>query len=45
MKMHLTNILAQFQATDNEVENAKIYFSDKTISVSAVRDYLESLRK
>ena len=45
MKMHLTNILAQFQATDNEVENAKIYFNDKTISVSAVRDYLESLRK
>jgi hydroxymethylglutaryl-CoA reductase len=45
MKMHLTNILAQFQATDNEVENAKIYFNEKTISVSAVRDYLESLRK
>lgn len=45
MKMHLTNILAQFQATEVEAENAKAYFADKTISVSSVRDYLETLRK
>jgi hydroxymethylglutaryl-CoA reductase len=45
MKMHLTNICAQFQATDEETEKAKIFFGDKTISVSAVRDYLSNLRK
>ena len=45
MKMHLTNICAQFQATDTETEKAKAYFDDKTISVAAVRDYIESLRK
>jgi hydroxymethylglutaryl-CoA reductase len=44
MKMHLTNICAQFQATDMETELAKTYFDDKTISVSAVRDYLVSIR-
>ena len=45
MKMHLTNILAQFQATDAEAETAKVHFADKTISVASVRDYLETLRK
>jgi hypothetical protein len=45
MKMHLTNILAGFQATDEEMEKAKNYFGDKTISVSGVREYLEELRK
>ena len=45
MKMHLTNICAQFQATDAETEKAKVHFNDKTISVSAVRDYLDSIRK
>ncbi len=44
MKMHLTNILAQYQATDAEAEKARVYFEDKTISVSSVRDYLETLR-
>jgi hydroxymethylglutaryl-CoA reductase len=45
MKMHLTNICAQFQATDQETEKAKAHFGDKTISVSAVRDYLDTIRK
>lgn len=45
MKMHLTNICAQFQATEEETEKAKTHFGDKTISVSAVRDYLDSIRK
>lgn len=45
MKMHLTNILAGFQASDEEMEKAKNYFGDKTISVSGVREYLEELRK
>jgi hydroxymethylglutaryl-CoA reductase len=45
MKMHLTNICAQFQATDIEAEQAREYFTDKTISVSAVRAYIDGLRK
>lgn len=45
MKMHLTNILAQFKATEIENEKAKHYFSDKTISVSAVRDFIAEIRK
>ena len=44
MKMHLTNILAQYKATDTEAANAKTYFADKTVSVSGVREYLETLR-
>jgi hydroxymethylglutaryl-CoA reductase len=44
MKMHLTNILASFQATDEEVESAKTHFEDKLVSVSGVRDYLSSIR-
>lgn len=45
MKMHLTNILASMQANDEEVVKAKKYFEDKTVSVSAVREFLEGLRK
>ncbi len=45
MKMHLTNILAGFKATDEEVDKAKKYFDDKTVSVSAVREFIETLRK
>jgi hydroxymethylglutaryl-CoA reductase len=44
MKMHLTNILASMQATDDEVVKAKAHFSDKTVSVSSVREFLERLR-
>jgi len=45
MKMHLTNILASMQANDDEVVKAKKYFEDKTVSVSAVREFLKGLRK
>lgn len=45
MKMHLTNILASLKATDDEMVKAKHFFADKTVSVSAVRDYIESIRK
>lgn len=45
MKMHLTNILAGLKATDNETEKAREYFKDKTVSVSAVREFIEQLRK
>ncbi|MFN8308359.1 MAG: hydroxymethylglutaryl-CoA reductase, degradative [Chitinophagales bacterium] len=44
MKMHLTNILAGFQATDEEAEAAKLFFAEKTVSVSGVRDFLEQKR-
>ena len=45
MKMHLTNILASFQATDAEVASAKQHFETKTVSVSAVREFIENSRK
>jgi hydroxymethylglutaryl-CoA reductase len=44
MKMHLTNILASMQATEDEVAKAKQYFEDKTVSVAAVRDFLQGFR-
>ncbi|MBT3544139.1 MAG: hydroxymethylglutaryl-CoA reductase, degradative [Saprospiraceae bacterium] len=42
MKMHLVNILHQLKARDNEIENAVEHFSDKVVSFSAVRDFLEA---
>jgi hydroxymethylglutaryl-CoA reductase len=45
MKMHLTNIIASMQGTDEEIERAKKYFEDKVVTVSAVRAFLQSLRK
>lgn len=44
MKMHLTNILRHFGATDIEIDKAFTYFSDKTVSFSNVRDFLNELR-
>ena len=44
MKMHLTNILNELHANGAEVLHATSYFSDKVISFSSVRNYLESLR-
>lgn len=44
MKMHLTNILASFQSSDAEADLAKTHFADKTISVAAVREFLEQIR-
>ena len=44
MKMHLTNILAGLKANQEESEAAKKFFEDKTVSVAAVRDFIESLR-
>ncbi len=45
MKMHLTNILAQFQANETEEQEAKSFFADRVVSVSAVREFLENLRR
>lgn len=44
MKMHLTNILSSFNATEKETAEAARFFSEKTISVSSVRGFLEETR-
>lgn len=41
MKMHLTNILHQLKATDDQMTAANQYFEDKKVSFSAVRKFLE----
>lgn len=40
MKMHLTNILNQLNATEQQKVNAKIFFEGKAISYSAVKQFL-----
>lgn len=40
MKLHLLNILNQLNATPEQVERAKVFFSDKVISFTAVRNFL-----
>lgn len=42
MKMHLQNILIHFGATTAQVEAAKEYFAERTISFSAVREFIAS---
>lgn len=44
MKMHLLNILRNYEATEEETEKAIEYFKDNVVSVSAVRDLLERIR-
>ncbi len=44
MKMHLTNILCNFGATEREAIEAATFFAEKTISVSSVRAFLEERR-
>lgn len=44
MKMHLNNVLIQTGATEEEKKLATIHFSDKTVSMTGVKSYLESLR-
>lgn len=44
MKMHIMNILNHLQANDDEISKTTRFFEDKTVSFSAVRDYLEKLR-
>lgn len=44
MKMHLNNILINFQATREEKELAYQHFEDQVVSFGAVRLYLEKLR-
>jgi hydroxymethylglutaryl-CoA reductase len=45
MKMHLNNIINQFEATDEERILIQKYFKKNTVSHSAVVNYIESLRK
>mgnify|MGYP000438890005 CR=1 FL=1 len=40
MKMHLLNILAQFDASDEQIKAAKVYFSNKVVSFAEVRSFL-----
>nr|WP_314897374.1 hydroxymethylglutaryl-CoA reductase, degradative [uncultured Flavobacterium sp.] len=45
MKMHLNNIINQFEANDDERILVHKYFKKNTISHSAVVDFIENLRK
>nr|WP_294935962.1 hydroxymethylglutaryl-CoA reductase, degradative [uncultured Flavobacterium sp.] len=45
MKMHLMNILNQFNASEEERKQVVKHFEKNTVSHSAVVDYLEALRK
>ncbi len=43
MKMHLVNILNHLDATEKEVKEASVYFKDKAVSFTAVREFLDSV--
>ncbi len=45
MKMHLNNILNQFDANDEERQAIRKHFKHHVVSHSAVVDYIETLRK
>ena len=45
MKMHLNNILNQFEATEEERKKITSHFQKNTISHAAVVDFIETLRK
>jgi hydroxymethylglutaryl-CoA reductase len=45
MKMHLNNILNQFEATETERESIAKHFKKNTVTHAAVVEYIESLRK
>ncbi|WP_020536357.1 hydroxymethylglutaryl-CoA reductase, degradative [Lewinella cohaerens] len=40
MKMHLQNILIHFGATPAQIEEAKVHFEDRTVSFTAVREFM-----
>lgn len=41
MKLHLLNILNQLNASEDQVEKAKAHFSDKIVSFTSVRRFLD----
>ncbi|SHL48270.1 hydroxymethylglutaryl-CoA reductase, degradative [Flavobacterium saccharophilum] len=45
MKMHLNNIINQFEATDEERHLIKAHFKKNTVSHSAVVEFIENIRK
>lgn len=45
MKMHMMNILNHLEANEDEIQEAIQYFEDKTVSFSAVRDFVDSLKR
>ncbi|MCP4442496.1 MAG: hydroxymethylglutaryl-CoA reductase [Aureispira sp.] len=45
MKMHLMNILNHLEASEKEALEALSYFKDKLVSFTAVREFLNLLRK
>ncbi len=45
MKMHLQNILNQFDATEDEKKAVEKYFEERTVSHSAVVEKIKALRK
>jgi hydroxymethylglutaryl-CoA reductase len=45
MKMHLNNILNQFEATESERKLVRNHFENETVSHSAVVTFIENLRK
>ena len=45
MKMHLTNILNHLAANEAEMIAAQAFFMNKTVSFTAVRAFLETLRR
>lgn len=42
MKLHLSNILTSLDATPEEREKTEAYFSDKTVSIQKVREFLKN---
>ncbi|MBN1117668.1 MAG: hydroxymethylglutaryl-CoA reductase, degradative [Bacteroidales bacterium] len=45
MKMHLSNILMELKATEEEKSKALVYFESRKISHSAVEEFIDALRK
>lgn len=45
MKMHINNILNQFQTSDDERKLIKTHFENNTISHAAVVEFIENLKK
>lgn len=45
MKMHLLNILNQFEANDSEKELAKAFFEDEKVSYNSVETFLKNIRE
>jgi hydroxymethylglutaryl-CoA reductase len=44
MKMHLINVLASLNASEREVQETIIHFTDEVVSYAAVRDFITGMR-